>query len=269
MVKRSLNLEQLEQQTSKLRIPNSEFRTRSGANPLGQTLNTVLNSCIQIKSTKINRTSAVPHQICFRLNKQLLEQIAHIQDHQTKLALSPTNLANLRHYALLNLSPGQQSPFTQSGLTFTTEYSFEEDQDSVSLIKSVIGLEGKISQQIQQDLAANPTLLHQISQAHCWLIAEILEQLPLKAKAWYSWIVVSCLAIAIILINISVWYLIPLNYLPKLLVCLSIFLLLSLVAKTLITKQLKPWIIDHLLQGILAKNIMGRKLGLNFLSFLL
>ncbi|MGL5836857.1 MAG: hypothetical protein ACRC1Z_27045, partial [Waterburya sp.] len=180
-----------------------------------------------------------------------------------------TNLANLRHYALLNLSPRQQSPFTQSGLTFATKYLFEDDQGSVSLLKSVISLEGKISQQIQQELVANLPLLHQLSQAHYWLIAEILGQLPLKSKAWYSWLVVSCLAIAIILINISIWYLLPLNYLPKLIVCLSIFLLFTLVAKTLITKQLKPWIIYHLLQGLLAKSTMGRKLGFNFLSFLL
>lgn len=236
---------------------------------LPQSSNDLLNSCIQIKSTKISRTNPVPYQICFRLNAQLLEQIPHIQAHQTKLALSPTNLANLRHYALLNLSPRQQSPFTQSGLTFATEYSLEDDQASVSLLKSVIDIEGKISQQIQQELLTNPPLLHQISRTHYWLIAEILLQLPLKSKAWYSWLVVSCLAIAIILMNISIWYLMPLNYLPKLIVCLSIFFLLTLVAKTLITKQLKPWIIDQLLQGILAKNTMGRKLGLTFLSFLL
>ncbi|MGL5834180.1 MAG: hypothetical protein ACRC1Z_13240, partial [Waterburya sp.] len=93
-----------------------------------------MNSCIQIKSTKISRTTAVPHQICFRLNSQLLAHIAHLQVHQTKLVLSPTNLANLRHYALLNLSPRQQSPFTQSGLTFATKYLFEDDQGSVSLL---------------------------------------------------------------------------------------------------------------------------------------
>lgn len=231
--------------------------------------NDLLNSCIQIKSTKINRNATIPYQICFRLNSQLLAHIAHIQAHQTKLVLSPTNLANLRHYALLNLSPGQQSPFTQSGLTFATEYSFEDDQGSISLLKSVISLEGKIAQQLQQELVANPPLLHQISQAHHWLIAEILVQLPLKSKAWYFWLVVSCVAIAIMLINISIWYLIPLNYLPKLLICLSIFLLLALVAKTLIRKQLKPWITYHLLQGILAKSTNRRRLGLNLLSFLL
>jgi hypothetical protein len=236
---------------------------------LPQSSNELLNSCIQIKSTKISRTAAVPHQVCFCLNSQLLEQITRLQAHQTNFALSPTNLANLRHYALLNLSPAQQSPFTQSGLTFATEYSSEGYQGSVGLLRSVISLEGKISQQIQQELVTNPPLLHQISQAHYWLIAEILVQLPLKSKAWYYWLVFSCLAIAIILINIFIWYLIPLNYLPKLLVCLSIFLFLTLVAKNLITKQLKPWIIDQLRQGILAKSTMGRKLGLTFLSFLL
>jgi hypothetical protein len=229
--------------------------------------NDLLNSCIQIKSTKISRAAAVPQQVCFHLNEQILEQIKHIQAHQTKLALSPTNLANIRHYALLNLSPAQQSPFTQSGLTFTTEYSFENYHTSVGLLKSVISLEGKISQQIQRELVANPPLLHQISQAHYWLIAEILVQLPLKSKVWYFWLVVSCLAIAIILVTILIWYLTPLNFLPKLIVGLSIFLLLISVTNTLITKQLKAWIIYHLLQGILTKSTIGRKIGLNVLSF--
>jgi hypothetical protein len=240
---------------SELRIPNSEFRT--------------LNSCIQIKSTKISRTVTIPHQICFRLDAQMLEQISQLQVRQAKLALSATNLANLRHYALLNLSPQQQSPFTQSCLTFATEYSWEANQESISLFRSVINLEGKISQQITQELSQNPALLREISQAHYWLVAEILAQLPLTSKAWYSWLLASGLAIAMIIINILIWYLISGNYLPKLIICLSIFLLLTSVAKTLITRQLKSWIIYHLLQGILAKSIMRRKLGLNFLSFLL
>jgi hypothetical protein len=243
------------QGSSKFRTPNSELRT--------------LNSCIQIKSRKISRTVTIPHQICFRLDAQLLRQISQLQAHQTKLALSATNLANLRHYALLNLSPQQQSPFTQSCLSFATEYSESANQESISLFRSVINLEGKISQQIAQELSYNPSLLRQISQAHYWLVAEILAQLPLTSKAWYSWLLASGLAIAMIVINILIWYLISWNYLPKLIICLSIFFLLTLVAKTLLTRQLKSWIIYHLLQGMLAKSTMRRRLGLNFLSFLL
>jgi hypothetical protein len=236
---------------------------------LPETLNSVLNSCIQIKSTKISRTVTIPHQICFRLDAQILEQISQLQVYQAKLALSETNLANLRHYALLNLSSQQHSPFTQSCLSFATEYAESANQDSISLFRSVINLEGKISQQIAQELAHNPPLLREISQAHYWLVAEILSQLPLTSKAWYSWLLASGLAIATMMINILIWYLISMNYLPKLIICLSIFLLFTSVAKTLITRQLKSWIIYHLLQGILAKSTLRRKLGLNFLSFLL
>jgi hypothetical protein len=228
-----------------------------------------LNSCIQIKSTKISRTLTIPYQICFRLDAQLLEQISQLQAHQVKLALSGTNLANLRHYALLNLSPQQQSPFTQSCLSFATEYSESVNQESIGLFRSVINLEGQISQQIAQELALNPSLLREISQAHYWLVAEILAQLPLTSKAWYSWLLASGFAIATMIINILIWYLISGNYLPKLIISLSIFFLLTSVARTLLTRQLKSWIIYHLLQGIFAKSIMRRKLGLNFLSFLL
>jgi hypothetical protein len=250
-----LALRKLSNPQGKLRTPNSELRT--------------LNSCIQIKSTKISHTVTIPHQICFRLDAQLLEQISQLQVQQAKLALSATNLANLRHYALLNLSPQQQSPFTQSCLSFATEYSWEKNQASASLFRSVINLEGKISQQIKQELSHNPSLLREISQAHYWLVAEILAQLPLTSKAWYSWLLASGFAIAMIIINLLIWYLPSLNYLLKLIICLSIFFLLTSVAKTLITQQLKSWIIYHLLQGILAKSTMRRKLGLNFLSFLL
>jgi hypothetical protein len=236
---------------------------------LPETLNSVLNSCIQIKSKKISRTVTIPHQICFHLDAQLLEQISQLQAHQGNLALSGTTLANLRHYALFNLAPQEVSPFTQSCLSFATEYSWSANQESIGLFRSVINLEGKISQQIAQELTHNPSLLREISQAHYWLVAEILSQLPLTSKAWYSWLLASGFAIATMMINILIWYLISWNYLPKLIICLSIFLLLTSVAKTLITRQLKSWIIYHLLQGILAKSMMRRRLGLNLLSFLL
>jgi hypothetical protein len=235
--------------------------------------NDVLNSCIQLKLTRISRKLTIPQQVCFCLDAKLLEQIAQNQADQVKLALSATNLANLRYYALLNLPWKQRLTLAQSCLIFSTEYSLDRhNPDCTALFRSEINLEGKISQQIKQELAQNPSLLNQISQAHYWLIGEILAQLPFKPKAWHSWSSISFLAIAIIIINlitILIWYLIPLNYPAKLLFLFVIFLGLKIVSTRLITKQFKSWIIYHLLDGLLATNIISRRLGLQVLSFLL
>ncbi len=236
---------------------------------LAASLNDVLNSCIQIKLTRISRQVTIPDQVCFCLDAKLLEQIAQNQANQLTLVLSATNLVNLRNYALLNLPWLQRSTLTQSCLTFSTEYLFDNDQVSTILFRSVIDLEGRISQQIKQELTDNPALLNQISQAHYWLIGEILAQLPFKSKAWYYWLLSSLMAIAIIIINILIWYLIPLNYLAKLLICLGIFLFGKSVLSILITQQLKSWIIYHLLDGILSKSVVQRQIGLKVLSFLL
>lgn len=239
------------------------------AQNLPASLNEVVNSCIQIKLTRISSKVTIPDQVCFCLDTKLLEQIAQNHPNQTKLVLSATNLANLRHYALLNLSCSPRSTLAQSCLTFSTEYLFDNDQVSTILFRSVIDLEGRISQQIKQELIHNSPLLNQISQAHYWLVGEILSQLPFKSKAWYYWLLSGLMAIAIITINILIWYLMPLNYLAKLLICLGIFLFGKSILSILITHQLKSWIIYHLLDGILSKSVVQRQIGLKVLSFLL
>jgi hypothetical protein len=246
--------------------------------------NDVLNSCIRLKLTRINRQITIPQQVCFCLDAKLLEQIAQNQSNQVKLALSATNLANLRCYALLNLFWKQHPTLTQSCLTFSTEYLLDRhNPDFTPLFQSKIDLEGKISQQIKQELVQNPSLLNQISQAHYWLIAEILAQLPFKPKipkTWYFWSSVSFLAIAkrrpsliaTILINlliILIWYLMPLNYPAKLLCLLIILLLLKLVLSRSITRQIKFWTIDRLLDGLLTTNVVKRQISLKIMSFLL
>jgi hypothetical protein len=230
-------------------------------------LNEVINSCIQIKLTRISRRATVPHQVCFCLDAKLLKQIAQNQAN-TKLVLSATNLANLRYYALLNLPCSPHAILAPSCLTFSTEYLFDNEQVSTTLFRSVIDLEGKISQQIKQELIDNPALLNQISQAHYWLIGEILAQLPFKSKAWHYWLLSALIAIALIATNILLWYLMPFNYLAKLLICLGIFLFGKSVSSILITQQLRSWIIYHLLDGILSKSVVKRQIGFQVLSFL-
>jgi hypothetical protein len=231
--------------------------------------NELINSCIQIKLTRISRQVTIPDRVCFCLDAKLLEQITQHHANQTKLVLSAANLANLRYYALLNLPCSPHATLAPSCLTFSTEYLFDNEQVSTTLFRSVIDLEGKISQQIKQELIDNSALLNQISQAHYWLIGEILGQLPFKSKAWYYWLLSALMAIAAITTNILLWYLMPFNYLAKLLICLGIFLFGKSVLSILITQQLRSWIIYHLLDGILSKSVVKRQIGLKVMSFLI
>ena len=233
-----------------------------------------LNACIQIDSTKINRRVSVSHRVSFCLDTQLLAQIEQIRASSSGLKLSANNLANLRHYALSNLPwliyhHCRQKAFSDLSLTFATQYLAAENQAAVTLFRSAIDVEGKISQQIQTSLYQNSSLLTQISQAHYWLVLEILAQLPLKPKTWYRWFIIACFALVIAIACGSIWYLTPLTYLFKITICLSSILFSKLAFKTVITKKLKSWVIYHLLDGYLAKGLYKKKVGLKILSFLI
>ena len=145
--------------------------------PLAEAIANHLNSCIQIESTKINRRVSIPHRVSFCLDTQLLEQIEQIRAGNSKLKLSADNLANLRYYALLNLPSlicRRYRAIGNTSLTFTTQYLAAENQPAVTLFSSEIDLSGKISQQVQKSLYQDSLLLAKISQAHYWLVLEIL-----------------------------------------------------------------------------------------------
>lgn len=161
-----------------------------------------LNDCIKIKSTKINRRTSVAQQVNFRLDWQLIAEIEQIRASNSKLELDSKNLTILRHYALQNLplesiccDLDRQSPeiiYSDSALTFATQYSANQNQPHVTLVRSAIDLEGKIFQQVQKQLCQDTQLLEQISQAHYWLVLEILAQLPLRSRTWFAWFRSSC-----------------------------------------------------------------------------
>lgn len=242
--------------------------------PLVKTRDKRLNSCIQIDSAKINRRVSIPYQINFCLNAQLLEEIRQIRANNFRLELSARNIVNLRHYALVNLpldsicDRRQLESIGYSSLTFTTQYSASENQPAVTLFRSEIDLAGKISQQVRKNLYQDSLLLTQISQAHYWLVLEILAQLPLKSTAWYSWPVAACFYIAVAIACAFIWYISPFASIFKVAICLAIVLVSKLVFKTLITKQLKSWVVHHLLKGIFARGFYRQQLGLKLLSFL-
>lgn len=244
--------------------------------PLPQTFAQRLNESIQIESLKINRRPIV-YRVSFCFDPQLLAEIEQIKAIDAKLKLSSKNLANLRHYALKNLPLAaiyddlgrHKSNHNNSALTFTTQYIAAPDRPAIAVLRSAIDPEGKISQQVRQDLYQDTLLLTRISQAHHWLVLEILTQLPLKTKAWYSSLVCVCFFIGVAIACSLVWYLIPLTYLFKIVICLCLIMLAKLSFKPFIIPKLKAGITYHLLDGLFAKGSNKKKIGLKILSFLI
>ena len=241
-------------------------------------VNSTLNSCIQVKEVRISRRDSIPEQVCFFLDYNLIEQIEWVQENNHKLILSDSNLANLRYYALLN-TPLEEigiylwrstklSSLPRSPLTFTTNYLFPHSQQIHTLFRSTIDLEGKISQQINHDLWQNPQLLSRISQAHYWLISEILTQLPLKRKKSNLWLLISRYFILIGTIILIINYFFSLNYLLNLVISISIILMLNINLKTYIIRQLKPIILYYLIANFLTKNVRFRTMGWQIINFI-
>lgn len=246
-----------------------------------KTINDVLNSCIQIEESRISRRITIPRQVDFHLSSEIINSIEQIILNKQILSLSATNLANLRYYTLISSSieealilnhPKQSIKplfLKQSNLIFSTNYLSSTNQKTSIVVRSVIDLEGKISQQIQQDLWQNPQLLHKILDAHHWLILQILTQLPLNKSKKHLWLHQSFFLLVIFIISFAIWYLLPLNYFLKIVVICGILYILKICIHYLIQKQLKRWIIHHLIHGFLANKAHKRQIGFNILSYIL
>ena len=233
-----------------------------------------LDFCIQIEEIRINRSTSIPHQINFRLDLATLKHLEEIKHNNQKLRLSPAKIANLRCYILHNAFVEQLitnqnqglSSIMRSPLTFSTHYASANQQPTI-LLRSAIDLKGEISQQIQGDLYQNPQMLTRISQVHYWLISELIAQLPLKSNR-SSWLVLSCFFVVATLLALISWYLFPFNKLLNLIVIFSLFWILNTSFKKTIIESMQRWIIYHLVEGFLAKNVVKRKIGLKLLSSL-
>ena len=246
-----------------------------------KTINDVLNSCIQIEESRISRRISIPRQVDFHLSSEIINSIEQIILNKHILSLSAANLANLRYYALLNSSIEETLIFNhakqsikplflkQSYLRFSTKYLSSSNKKTSIVVRSVINLEGEISQQIQQDLWQNPQLSHKIINAHHWLVLQILTQLPLKKSNKYLWLYWSFVLLVMFMISVAIWYLFPLNYFLKMVVFCGIIYIFKAYIQHLIHKELKQWIVRHLIHGFLSNKAHKRQIGFNLLSFML
>ena len=214
----------------------------------------LLNSCIEVRSVKIDKRVTIPQQICFRLDAKTIAAIEQTIVNERKFRLSPANLAIIRCYALFNLPVltiktrqlYSNQYLNQSCLIFSTEYAEGESNDI--LLRSTIDLQGKISLQIKQEALQDLPLLKHISEAHYWLMAEVLTQLPFKSKNGRYWLIYSCLLLTTFAACSFIWYFIASSPAFKLIMCL--FLIgVDLIAIAL-SKRLKFWIIHQEIQPL-------------------
>ena len=231
----------------------------------------LLSSCIRIKKTRISRRSIIPSQVCFQLDPEMLSKIEAAQATNGNLVLEPQQLANLRYYTLINSAVTKQSNDlypAESSLTFSTSYLFTQEQPEITVVRSVIDLEGKIEQRVQQDLWQNRQLLPRVIQAHHWLVWQILRQLPLKTRNNTSLIVWSLWFLIAIAITPLIWYFLPLHFVVKLIIVCGFYCLLKAYIQHFINKQFKAWILHQLSFGFLSNQTHKRQLGFHILSFL-
>ena len=224
-----------------------------------------LSSCIKVEEKRVSRHASIPSQVYFELNSDIVARINEINAEHGSLHLEPQQLTNLRYYSLIN------SPLAKSdrlSLVFSSNYSFSGDRVPIAVVRSTIDISGKIFQEIRQDLWQDVELSSQVIQAHHWLTAEILRQLPLESKNrtkfifWALW-----LPVAIAFASIA-WFLLPLSFLFKAIAIFAFVLLLRLLLKYLINYQLKQWLINRLISGWLANKTNKRQLGFKLLSML-
>lgn len=218
----------------------------------------VLSSCIYISREQISRRHIVPNGVRFYLNQDYLHEIKQAQTEKTKITLSPYLLADFRYYILI-----ERHSHIPSDINFSTYY--EHNEQEIAKIKSTISVEGKVVQQICHDEWQDYKLLQEITNAHHWLIQEMLSQLPLEKNnnKWLSWVialVITILITPIILLSIEAIDLFELI----LIICL--FLILQKISKIFIIAYLRNWILSQLLFGVFSYRSKDRKIGFDLLS---
>ena len=230
-----------------------------------------LNSCIKIEEKRVSRQLSIPSQVYFYLDSDIVDRISKARAEQGSLYLEPQQLTNLRYYSLINSPVADRFGEVNSdrlSLVFTSNYLSQNSQKYTTVVRSTISFSGQIHQEVQQDLWQDFQLSSQVIQAHHWLTAEILRQLPLEKQnyntllLWILW-----LPIAIAFTVIVVLFL-PLSGVFKIIVAIILSLVLKELIKRSMNNLIKPWIIRQLISGYLSNKNKKRQLGFKILSLL-
>ena len=229
-----------------------------------------LSSCIKVESQRISRQATIPRQVCFELNPDIIDKIEEIKAEYGNLYLKPEQLTDLRYYSLIN-SPiinTQHIYSDRSSLIFSSNYLSNYSQVPTTVVRSTIDLDGQISQEIQQDLWQNPQLSLKVIQAHHWLTAEILRQLPLENKRQTSLIFWILWGIHAIAFSLAIFIFLPAFFWLKIIVNIVVLYLLKVSLRHLIKHKFRTLILSQLASGWLSNKTSKRQLGFKLLSLL-
>lgn len=219
----------------------------------------MLNSCIYINREQISRRHIIPNGVRFYLNQDYLREIKQARTEKLKIQLSPYLLADFRYYILV-----ERQRYIPSEITFSTYYQHNEQE--VAKIKSTISVEGKVNQQICHNDWNNSQLLQEITNAHHWLIQEMLSQLPLEKKDYSKWLSWYIGLIITVLITPLIFLLLNLSNLTELLLILLLLLLFQQLSKSFLIRYLRRWILSQLLFGVFSYRSKDRKIGFDLLA---
>ena len=153
-------------------------------------------------------------------------------------------------------------------MIFSSNYLSNDSQVQTTVVRSTIDLKGQISQEIQQDLWQNPQLSLKVIQAHHWLTAEILRQLPLENKRQTSLIFWILWGINAIAFSWGIWIFLPTFFWLKIIVNIVVWYLLKVSLRHLIKHKFRTWILSQLASGWLSNKTSKRQLGFELLSLL-
>lgn len=237
------------------------FRSKTPANP--PTPGLALTSCIKLVQEKLTPQRMATHGVVFHINTETIAQIEQAQDQEIRLDLEPSFLTKWRHYAMFD--PQNQ---LQSGLSFTTYYH-RADNTEVAVLRSVILLDGNVFEQLQQDLLRNSELALQVTNAHYWLIEQLLSYLPLKLQGksinWASWLIAALIVLVSVILSIKSFMTHPwlLILIPVVWVLLQwgirILLQLSL-------SRLQSWLLKQTLWGWFSRSQKDQNMALTWLE---
>ena len=223
------------------------------------TLN-LTDSLISIEKKQLTSNIAIPTRISFNFTENSLKQISDRRQSFKRLKLSPELLADLRYCSLLQNYAGSGIP-----LTFTTYYVQQEQK--VAVIKTVISLQGKISQQLCRSFLKNPQLLKDLVVNHYWLIEETCDRFSWQYHNKTFLLTLTLSFIISLIITPFLIYFITFALPIKLIILLIIFLLLYCTIRLILKKYLTSFIWQQLLFGYLSKNTARRRLGFVLLRY--
>ena len=220
----------------------------------------LIDTFISYKEEQITSEIKAIYGISFNLNSKSLEQIIHRKKDRKRVHLSSKLLTKLRYTVLLQNYSNLQFP-----LSFTTYYV--RKRQKVAVIKSVIDIQGRITQCFCRGFLDRPHLFNDIITAHYWLIEQICDRLSLKYNRRVS-LFTAILSLTIVLVIAPfLLYFVSLNWIIKLLLIIVTFLVCKIILDTY-KKYLASFILRQLIFGFFSKNSSRKNLGFKLLSYL-